>query len=230
MWALSYSFCLPRNPFRKVQNYLTNLRKSKAISTIQPLPIRQLLFLGLITLLGMGGLGLVLLPYTSEITWQILFEKSSNHMYYSLAIGGGTGIGASLVSLFISRSFPTSDLERKLRQRLPLHAMSSLTIAFLSLCAGIGEELLFRGPLLFGLFEYVSLPMGILINAIFFVGLHGYLNPKQDLPWILRLWLITFSSVLGLITIRLSIVSAIVAHTIYDLVLLHAMRRDSLSA
>ena len=209
---------------------MTNLRKSKAISTIQPLPIRQLLFLGLITLLGMGGLGLILLPYTSEITWQILFEKSSIHLYSSLALGGGIGLGASIVSLFISRSFPTSDLERKLRQRLPLHAMSSLTIVFLSLCAGIGEELLFRGPLLFGLFEYISMPAGILLNAIFFVGLHGYLNPKQDLPWVLRLWLIAFASALALMTISLSLVSAITAHTIYDLVLLHAMRRDSLSA
>ena len=206
------------------------MRKSKAISTIQPLPIRQLLFLGLITLLGMGGLGLILLPYTSEITWQILFEKSSIHLYSSLALGGGIGLGASIVSLFISRSFPTSDLERKLRQRLPLHAMSSLTIVFLSLCAGIGEELLFRGPLLFGLFEYISMPAGILLNAIFFVGLHGYLNPKQDLPWVLRLWLIAFASALALMTISLSLVSAITAHTIYDLVLLHAMRRDSLSA
>ena len=209
---------------------MTNLRKSKAISTIQPLPIRQLLFLGLITLLGMGGLGLILLPYTSEITWQILFEKSSIHLYSSLALGGGIGLGASIVSLFISRSFPTSDLERKLRQRLPLHAMSSLTIVFLSLCAGIGEELLFRGPLLFGLFEYISMPAGILLNAIFFVGLHGYLNPKQDLPWVLRLWLIAFASALALLTISLSLVSAITAHTIYDLVLLHAMRHDSLSA
>ena len=206
------------------------MRKSKAISTIQPLPIRQLLFLGLITLLGMGGLGLILLPYTSEMTWQILFEKSSIHLYSSLALGGGIGLGASIVSLFISRSFPTSDLERKLRQRLPLHAMSSLTIVFLSLCAGIGEELLFRGPLLFGLFEYISMPAGILLNAIFFVGLHGYLNPKQDLPWVLRLWLIAFTSALALMTISLSLVSAITAHTIYDLVLLHAMRRDSLSA
>jgi membrane protease YdiL (CAAX protease family) len=90
--------------------------------------------------------------------------------------------------------------------------------------------LLFRGPLLFGLFEYISLPAGILLNAIFFVGLHGYLNPKQDLPWVLRLWLVAFSGVLGLITLSFSIVSAITAHTIYDLVLLHAMRRDSLSS
>ena len=209
---------------------MTNLRKSKAISTIQPLPIRQLLFLGLITLLGMGGLGLVLLPYTSEVTWQIIFEKSSSQLYSSLAVGGGIGLGASLVSLFISRSFPTSDLERKLRQRLPLQAMSSFTIVFLSLCAGIGEELLFRGPLLFGLFEYISLPASILLNAIFFVGLHGYLNPRQDLPWVLRLWLVAFSSVLGIVTISLSITCAMTAHTIYDLVLLHAMRRDSLSA
>lgn len=209
---------------------MTNLRKSKAINTIQPLPIRQLLLLGLITLLGMGGLGLLLMPYTSEVTWQILFEKSSNQMYSSLAVGGSIGLGASLVSLFISRSFPTSDLERKLRQRLPLHAMSTLTILFLSLCAGIGEELLFRGPLLFGLFEYISLPAGILFNAIFFVGLHGYLNPRQDLPLVLRLWLVAFASALGLMTISLSISSAIIAHTIYDLVLLHAMRKDSLSS
>ena len=209
---------------------MTNLRKSKAISTIQPLPIRQLLFLGLLTLLGMGGLGLVLLPYTSEVTWQILFEKSSSHLYSSLAVGGGIGLGASIVSLIITRSFPTSDLERKLRQRLPLHAMSSLTIMFLSLCAGIGEELLFRGPLLFGLFGYISLPLGIFLNAVFFVGLHGYLNPRQDFPWILRLWLVAFASVLGLITISVSIVCAITAHTLYDLILLHAMRRDSLSA
>ena len=177
----------------------------------------------------MGGLGVILLPYTSGVTWQILFEKSSNHLYSSLAVGGGIGLGAGLVSLFITRSFPTSDLERKLRQRLPLQTMSSLTIVFLSLCAGIGEELLFRGPLLFGLFEYMNLPAGILLNAIFFVGLHGYLNPRQDFPWILRLWLVTFSSVLGLVTISLSILCAITAHTIYDLVLLHTMRKDSLS-
>ena len=42
---------------------------------------------------------------------------------------------------------------------------------------------------------------------------HGYLNPKQDLPWVLE-WLIVFASALALMTISLSLVSAITAHTI----------------
>ena len=108
-------------------------------------------------------------------------------------------MGASLVSLFISRSFPTSDLERKLRQRLPLMPCPALPLYFY-LSVGIGEELLFRGPLLFGLLS-ISVYPRYSVKCHLFVGLHGYLNPRQDLPWILRLWLVAFSSVLGLVTI-----------------------------
>ena len=40
---------------------------------------------------------------------------------------------------------------------------------FISFCAGFGEEILFRT----GMQHY----LGILITSIFFVAIHGYLNP-----------------------------------------------------
>jgi membrane protease YdiL (CAAX protease family) len=44
-------------------------------------------------------------------------------------------------------------------------------ILFLSLCAGFGEELLFRAGL--------QLWVQPLIGSVFFVAIHGYLNPKD---------------------------------------------------
>ena len=108
------------------------------------------------------------------------------------------------VRLFFSRLIQQFDLS------LP-------EILFISLCAGIGEEILFRGA--------IQPVFGVWITAIGFVALHGYLNPGN---WRLSLYGIFMTLVIagmGYMKIEFGLISAIAAHTLIDVFLLFKMSR-----
>ncbi len=89
--------------------------------------------------------------------------------------------------------------------------LSVFDAIFLSLCAGIGEELLFRGGMQFYL--------GPCLTSIIFVALHGYLNPfnwKQSLYGIVVLPL---SFILGYGYEWYGLWFSIAVHFSYDLIL-----------
>jgi membrane protease YdiL (CAAX protease family) len=84
-------------------------------------------------------------------------------------------------------------------------------ILFVSFCAGFGEELLFRGSL-----QYL---LGIWTTAIIFVALHGYINPRDWRISVYGLFMTLAIASLGYATEHIGIWSAVVAHTIIDIIL-----------
>lgn len=84
-------------------------------------------------------------------------------------------------------------------------------IAFLSLCAGIGEEILFRGCM-----QYYA---GIWITSVVFVGIHGYLNPKNWRLSIYGLYMTIVILGLSYIFEEAGMIFAITAHFAIDLFL-----------
>jgi membrane protease YdiL (CAAX protease family) len=85
-------------------------------------------------------------------------------------------------------------------------------IAFISLCAGVGEELLFRGVL--------QPLLGIVLTAVLFVAIHGYLNPRD---WRISVYGVFMTGVicfLGWMTEVYGIWSAVMAHFVIDVILL----------
>lgn len=84
-------------------------------------------------------------------------------------------------------------------------------VVFYSFCAGVGEEILFRGVIQ----HYILLWP----TAIIFVLIHGYLNLKDKTMFIYGVFLIFVSASFGYLHKFLGIYAAISAHFIYDVIM-----------
>lgn len=82
---------------------------------------------------------------------------------------------------------------------------------FLSLCAGIGEELLFRVG--------VQFYLGVILTSILFVALHGYLNPKSWRQSLYGFVVLPLSFILGYGYEWLGLWFVVAIHASYDFVL-----------
>lgn len=85
-------------------------------------------------------------------------------------------------------------------------------IWFLSACAGIGEEIFFRGVL-----QYY---WGVPITAIVFVAIHGYLNVTNLPLFTYGVVMTVFIAALGYLYNYMGLLTPIAAHTLIDVVLL----------
>lgn len=84
-------------------------------------------------------------------------------------------------------------------------------ILFYSFCAGLGEEILFRGA--------IQAYIHIWPTAIIFVLLHGYVNPKDLKTSIYGVFLILVSAGFGYMMKYWGIYAAMSAHFIYDVIM-----------
>jgi len=171
---------------------------------------RQILILGWVTLLGFSALGLSLLYFISGIKPAQLFMHGWDP-FYQAAAGLAYGLFAGFVAWRLLKLGFMQKVRNFYGKMLKEMRFNWLDIAFLSLCAGIGEEILFRGCM-----QYYA---GAIATSIIFVGIHGYLNPKN---WRLTIYGIYMTLViLGLSYIfeEAGMIFAICAHFAIDLFL-----------
>jgi uncharacterized protein len=95
--------------------------------------------------------------------------------------------------------------------------LSTVDVWFVSICAGVGEELFFRGGL--------QPLLGIWPTAILFVAIHGYLNPFSWRVSVYGVAMCGMMAVLGYLTEQHGILSAMIAHCIIDVILLNKLRK-----
>ena len=107
----------------------------------------------------------------------------------------------------------------KYRSLLENFKITRFQVIFLSVCAGVGEEIFFRGA--------VQPVIGIIGTAVIFVAIHGYFSFKDLKVNIFAALLTLFIIFLGWGARELSIWHAIAGHFSYDLVLLAYYRRTS---
>lgn len=167
-------------------------------------------FLGLITLFGFSALGLaVIAVFQSGSPWHIFTEGASP--LYQAGRGVLFGVIAVLNLLWLihtpllgtARSF-FSNLIRDAELRVP-------DMLFVSLAAGIGEEIFFRAA--------IQPLLGIWPTAIIFVLLHGYINPRNWRLSIYGVLLIIVSAGLGYLYEYVGLYASMMAHFIIDFVL-----------
>lgn len=136
-------------------------------------------------------------------------------IYYQLLFGavGGLFIGV-IAQWFVDRSFMQEVTSKYMEMIGPL-ALNRSEMLFISLSAGIGEELLFRGA--------VQPLIGIWPTAVLFIALHGYLSFKS---WRISLYGLLMTGMIGLMgyaTEYVGIWSAVAAHTVVDIYLLQGL-------
>lgn len=87
----------------------------------------------------------------------------------------------------------------------------------LSLAAGVGEELLFRGALQHWL--------GVPLTSILFVALHGYLDPRDGRLSLYGLYLVVCMLAFGTLGDTMGLWPVMLAHAVFDIILLERLRR-----
>lgn len=88
----------------------------------------------------------------------------------------------------------------------------------LSLFAGAGEELLFRGA--------IQPLIGIWLTSLFFIAIHGYFKFRSLPHFLFGVMMFLLSMMLGLLFELVGLIAAMTAHTVYDLLLLRWVTAD----
>lgn len=176
---------------------------------------RNTLFLlaaGSFLLFTIAGWGIM--QYFGPISLSEAFQGSSSffaQVIYGLVLGIILGVAACLL---IDLPF-LSDTKIFFEDIISPWKLNWLEIVFVSACAGIGEEILFRGG--------VQPLLGIGWTSLLFVLIHGYLNPFNVPLTVYGIFMVGAIALLGIATVNFGLTVAIVAHTTIDIVLLHKL-------
>ncbi len=177
----------------------------------------KLFLLGLITLIGFPVLGYPILYFFSGQSFIQLFH-SQYSIITQMVVGSTAG---ALFGYLAWRLMNLSFIQAELSKHLQMFNSTELTtplILFISFCAGFGEEVFFRG--------IVQPFLGVIITAVLFVAIHGYLNPKKWQISIYGIYMTIAIVIIGYLSIYVGLVSAISAHTLIDVVLLLYTRNE----
>ena len=180
---------------------------------------KTIMLLALGTLIVFGGLGIALIPYVRNMEIDAFF-MGTEPIWLQVLVGIVFGIvtamaGWQIVELPIM--VKTKALFAGLIKPLKL---DNSQIVFISICAGVGEELFFRGA--------IQPMLGIWMTSIMFVLLHGYLNPFNLPLTYYGIYMVLVIGVIGLMTEHLGILTSMIAHTLIDVILLKELSTASL--
>lgn len=182
------------------------------------LPDRNVVIrLGFITLVGMSVIAIIIDRFSETVALResILGQYP---IYYQIPIGLVIGVVFGFIAEFVSSRKFMDNVRMQYATVMRQIILTRSDAYFISFCAGVGEEMLFRGALQpFG---------GIIFTALLFVGIHGYLDPRKWQLMIYGLVMTGLISIIGWMSVRVGLVSAMVAHMFIDVVLLEKMRKE----
>lgn len=172
------------------------------------------------TLIGMPIIGWVIAYFADSV---VLLDRwtGTASIWLQLLIGSFYGLVAALLARRIINMKFMDGVRSRYARMLGGLDLNWSEIVFISLCAGVGEELLFRGA--------IQPLLGIFLTAFVFVAIHGYLNPKD---WRISVYGIFMTAVVfgfGVLTESFGIWTAVMAHTLVDIVLLADHRKSEKS-
>jgi len=173
-----------------------------------------LVFLGLGTLIVfplLSWLLLFIIPNSYGISFDTMFQINEID-YWLVPLFLSIGILFGLVVIWMTELDYFEKSMEKYKNLLGHYKLTLFHVFFLSICAGVGEEIFFRGV--------VQPVFGIWFTAFFFVIIHGYFSIKNKRINIFALLLTAFIALIGWSAKEYSIWLAIVTHFSYDLVLL----------
>ncbi len=179
---------------------------------------RSLYLLGLITLL-VFPIPTFLAYYFIESKPPILALELDNINLINVGLGLAFGTVYALLALLLMQLRVFKTMPNRIEKIVQKMDLSIIDCVFLSICAGVGEEILFRAG--------VQLYLGPIITSVVFVGLHGYINPFDWKMSLYGLVVLPFIVVISYGLIYYGLWFCIAAHFIYDLVLFLVMSRKS---
>lgn len=173
--------------------------------------------LGLATLIGMPLIAWII-SCVADLNFSLKEWFFPDNLGVQILIGLGYGVLVGFLASKISeQKFMTSVRERYEKIFSGIH-ITWFDVFFISICAGIGEEILFR-------FAAQSL-IGIWLSAILFVAIHGYLNPKDWRISVYGLFMTVAAAGFGYFTVKYGLLTAIISHSVVDIYLLCQVKMD----
>ena len=177
---------------------------------------RVLLAMGLFTLFGLGLLGIYLMKFVQHRNLSSVF--ADNNMLSQLTFGLAFGLIAGINALIWIKSPLLRDTKTFFNNMLEEMNIGYGMAIFMSFCAGVGEEILFRGA--------IQHSLGLWPTSVLFVFIHGYLTPFNWRISIYGLLMVFISAGLGYLMIQKGIYAAMTAHFIFDVMLFFVMVKE----
>lgn len=164
-------------------------------------------------------LGNLIIHYFQEKTLAEIFFRGS-HIFIQTGIGLASGalIGFAGIMMIRRPSFSEILDEYAIIRQVKELSLSPSQMVYVSLVAGISEEILFRGA--------IQPVIGIWWTSLLFIGIHGYIRVHSTTHVLYSLFTFILSMVLGLFFIYFGLISAMAAHFIYDVVVLYGIKRN----
>lgn len=183
------------------------------------LPKSRIYIMGFATLFGFPIIGITVIGFVEADPWQFIFNWNSPlSAAYQTLIGLVFGTLAGFFAWWLINRREMLQIKMKYGILINKFRLSNWEILFLSFCAGVGEEFLFRG--------IIQPYWGIWITAIFFVAIHGYLDPRDKKMMTYGLTMTIIIGLLGYMKMYIGLVAPMAAHMAIDVVLLYKLTND----
>lgn len=165
--------------------------------------------MGLLTLL-VPLVIVAILYYFNATTFMIPVVIGKVNIWIQLLAGVAGGFLLSGITWLMGKWKYLDDVNFDYTLRLGIFNFSMQEILFLSFCAGVGEEIVFRGM--------IQPWCGVIATSFMFIGLHGYMSYSSWPKVVFGLILLSVGTLLGVLGEYVGLLSAIVAHILYDIV------------
>lgn len=179
-----------------------------------------ILLLALFTLVGFPAIGYLIFHFFGNGNIQELILGEIN-IALQIIIGFPVGWTAALIAAKLIQADFMEPVRRKYGNMISELNLNIWQIIFISICAGVGEEWLFRA--------FLQPLWGIWITSLVFVALHGYLNPFDWRMSVYGIYLTLVIIGLGFMFIHWGIWASAAAHTAIDIVLLIFLTKSTLN-
>lgn len=142
-----------------------------------------------------------------------------NISVFKIGLGLQLGFVYGILALLLLQAPVFDKLPVRIESMVRNMKLNWIDCLLLSLCAGIGEELLFRSG--------VQYFLGPIITSVLFVAIHGYLNPMNWRMSLYGLIVLPFIFLISYGFETFGLWFAIAAHAMYDFVLFISISKDS---
>lgn len=166
--------------------------------------------IGFLTLLVFPIPAFLILYYFEGISpWELL--QLDRYNSFNIGLGLMFGVYYAIFATILLESHVFKALPNRIEPIIKQMNLKWYDCLFLSICAGVGEEILFRSG--------VQFYLGPIITSIIFIAIHGYFNPKSWRKSLYGAILLPFILVLSYGYNIYGLGFCIAAHFSYDLYL-----------
>lgn len=167
------------------------------------------------TIVGMPLIGWAIMWFFQDTDFVSHF-RGAKPFWQQIIVGLFVGTVSALGAIAMMRLPFLAEANIQYSQLLQNLKLTTSEKVYISICAGIGEEFLFRGV--------IQPLLGVFLTAFLFVALHGYLRLTDWRISIYGLYMIAVVVVFGFLTVYLGLAAAAVAHIAVDVILLIGLK------